>query len=898
MSTPRASWLRAFAARLRGSVRGPRHDDRFDDEMQEHLRLLVERFMAQGMSRHEAAAAARRQFGNTALLQDDRRALQTFPSADALWHDLRYALRTLLRSPGFSVVSIVTLGLGIGAAAAIYSVIHNVMLAPFPYQDAERIVFPRIYDPQRGPEIGRQGYAAAEVLEFVENNHVFDATTAALGESGILYRHRTGAQALSGAHVTPGTFEFFGMPAMHGRVLQPGDYEPGAPSVFVMSHKAWMERFGGDPSILNTALVLDGTPRTLVGIMPPRFGWYGSDVYFPARLTRGMPGSPYWFLVGRLKPGVSKQQAEANLTIIARRLATMKLHPQDYPKDFRIHIGSLGESVVGRIKPTLYTVLAAVALLLLIACSNVANLMLARATVREKEFALRTALGAGRARIVRLLIVESVILAMAGAALGILLASSGLKALVALMPPSAIPSEAVIALNAPVLTVTLGIAVLTALLCGLAPALQSFRRDLSDPLRDSGKGTSGGFRSRRLREAVVVLEVALSVTLLIGAGLLMRSFVALRDIRLGLEPDHVFTTVLTLPEERYTTAEHVRSFLEPLLDRVQALPGVVHAAASTAMPPFNTGGQSAIEIAGQAPDSTWRTVFQQVTAKYIPALRLELKAGRPFSEADVNDARRVAVVNETFVRKYLPKGDPLGQRVRLANLRHADSRLAARAEPVRDAWFEIVGVIGDVANRGPRDPTQPEVLIPSTVARSVVQVLIVRTSQDPAMLTNAVRREVSTADPDVPLIRPTALEDFISRQLYAGPRFGFLLMTVFGCVGLMLVTVGVYSVLAYSTTEKTHEIGIRMALGAKRTDVLGMIVRSGLRPVAAGLVIGLAMSTLLGRVLGTQLFGVTAYDPRTLAAAAMLLTTIAAIACWIPARRASRVDPLVALRHD
>jgi putative ABC transport system permease protein len=250
------------------------------------------------------------------------------------------------------------------------------------------------------------------------------------------------------------------------------------------------------------------------------------------------------------------------------------------------------------------------------------------------------------------------------------------------------------------------------------------------------------------------------------------------------------------------------------------------------------------------------------------------------------------------VRKYLPKGDPLGQRVRLANLRHADSRLAARAEPVRDAWFEIVGVIGDVANRGPRDPTQPEVLIPSTVARSVVQVLIVRTSQDPAMLTNAVRREVAAADPDVPLIRPTALEDFISRQLYAGPRFGFLLMTVFGCVGLMLVTVGVYSVLAYSTTEKTHEIGIRMALGAKRRDVLGMIVRSGLRPVVAGLAIGLAMSTLLGRVLDTQLFGVTAYDPRTLAAAAVLLTTIAAIACWIPARRASRVDPLVALRHE
>jgi predicted permease len=447
MRARRESQWRAFAAKLRGFVRRRPHDREFEDEIQDHLQRLSERFVAQGLSREDAAQAARRQFGNTPLLHDNRRDLQTFPAVEAWWHDLRYAWRTLWRSPGFTLVSIVTLALGIGAAAAIYSVIHNVMLAPFPYRNADRMVFPRIYDPRQGPEIGRQGYAAAEVLEFVENSRVFEATTAALGEGGVLYQHRTGAEALNGAHVTPGTFEFFGLPALHGRVLQPSDHEPGATPVFVMSHKSWMERFGGDPSILNTTLVLNGAPRTLVGIMPPRFGWYGSDVFFPAKLTRGMPGNPYWFLLGRLKPGVSMQQAEAELTVIAHRLAKMKLHPQEYPKDFRVHVGTLGESVVGRIKPTLYTVLAAVALLLLIACSNVANLMLARATVREKEFALRTALGAGRGRIVRLLLVESLVLAMAGAGLGILLASSGLKALVALLPPFVIPSESVIALQ-------------------------------------------------------------------------------------------------------------------------------------------------------------------------------------------------------------------------------------------------------------------------------------------------------------------------------------------------------------------------------------------------------------------------------------------------------------------
>ena len=887
MSARRASRVREFTARLRGFLHGPRQDDEFDEEMQEHLRLLVERFVAQGVPRRDAVTEARRQFGNMTLLQEDRRALQTLPSVEALWHDLRHALRTLAKSRGFAAVSIVTLGLGIGAATAIYSVIHNVLLAPFPYRDADRMVFPRIYDTRQGPEIGRQGYSAAEVLEFVEHNHVFEATTAALDEA-VLYRHRTGTEALDGAHVTRGTFEFLGLPALHGRVLQPSDYEPGAPPVFVMRHKAWMERFGGDPSILNKTFVLDGTSRTLVGIMPPRFGWYGADVLFPATLRPDTMERQYWFLLGRLKPGVSIQQAEADLTIIARRMA--KTHPDAYPQRFGVHVGTLGDSVVGRIRATLYTVLAAVGVLLLIACSNVATLMLARATAREKEFAVRAVLGAGRTRLIRLLIVESLALAMAGAALGLFLAWGGLKALVAALPPYVIPSESVVALNAPVLAVTLGLAALTALACGLVPALESFRRNLSDPLRDSAKGMSGGFRGRRLRDAVVVLEIALSLTLLIGAGLLMRSFVALRDLRLGLQADHVFTAVLPLPAERYATTQQVTAFLQPLLARVKALPGVVHAAAATAMPPY-VGADSKIEIAGQAPDSARQTLYQQVTDEYFGTLRLQFKAGRPFSDGEVNGARKVAVVNETFARTYLPTAHPLGQRVRLTNLETAP-------EPVPDAWFEIVGVVGDVTNRGLRVPTEPEVWIPATMTASPAYALIVRTSHDPAMLTNGVRREVSATDSGVPILRPGRLEDFISEQLYAGPRFGFLLMTVFGGVGLILMTVGVYSVLAYSTTRKTHEIGIRMALGAKGSDVLRLVVRGGLRLALMGTAFGTAMSLLFGRIVAPQLVGVTAYDPPTLVAAIVLLMVTAAIASWIPARRAARVDPLVALRYE
>ncbi|HKW33598.1 MAG TPA: ABC transporter permease [Candidatus Acidoferrum sp.] len=890
MRSPGESRLRSFAAKVRGFLRGRRRDAEFDSEIREHLQSLAERFVAQGMSRDEASAAARRQFGNITLLHEDHRGMQTLPWIEALWHDLRYALHTLWRSRAFATVSIATLGLGIGAATAIFSVVDNVVLSPFPYKDAGRMVFPRIHNAQQGSDGGRQGYTAAEFLEFAEGNHVFDGITAA-SEDLVLYKHGEGTEQFSGAHVTPGTFEFFGIPALHGRIMQSGDYEPGAPPVFVMRYKAWVERFNGDLAVLNQTFVLNGTPRTLIGVMPPRFGWYGADVFIPEKLTRGekasmADSSTYWFMLGRLKPGVSMQQAVADLTVIAQRLAT--IYPQDYPPHFNVLIRKLGDTVVGRLEATLFTLLAAVGLLLLIACSNVANLMLARATAREKEFALRAVLGAGRARIVRLLMVESLVLATAGAALGIFLGWGGLKALVAWMPQDMIPSESVIELNTRVLIVTLGVAVVTALIFGLAPALQSSRRDLNDPLRDSGKGVSGGFRGKQLRDAVVVLEVALSLTLLIGAGLMMRSFVALREIHQGLRTDHVFQALLSLPENRYKTAEDVAGFFRPLLARLKGLPGVVAASESTALPPENFY-ESKMEIAGKSHDEDWQTLFQYVSQEYFQVLRIELKEGRAVTETDVNDARKIAVVNETFVRKYLPNESPIGPRLRL---------VGTVAEPVHDAWFEIVGVVADVTNRGLQAPIEPEVWLPYTVTGPGVYALMARTSQDPRTMMNSVRQAVWATDSGVALAYPGALEDRVNERLYAGPRFGFLLMTIFGCVGLILVTVGVYSVLAYSTAQKTHEIGIRLALGAEGANVLGMVVKTGLRLVAAGMAIGLGVSLGLGRLIGTQLVGVKAFDPLTLGATVMLLMITAAFACWIPARRAARVDPMVALRYE
>ena len=893
MANLRISRLRAFAARARGFF-GPRQrDSDFDEEMQGHLQLLVDRFVAQGMSRQDATAAARRQFGNTTLLQEDRRKLRTLVSVEDLVRDFRYALRGLGRSRPFAAVAIATLGLGIGASTAIFSVIDNVLLEPFPYKDSSRLVFLRIHDTTGAQEEGRQGYTSNEFLEFTDQNHVFDAVMAT-ADDPVLYKHGEGVEMLYGADVTPGTFEFFGMPALYGRVLEPTDYQPGAPPVFVMRHKAWIERFNGDPGVLNKIFVLNGTARTLVGIMPPRFGWYDADVYIPEKPVRGaatgFAGLPaQWFVLWRLKPGVSKAQAAADATVIANRLA--KINPQDYPAHFQVLVKHLGDTVVGRFESTLYTVLAAVGLLLLIGCANVANLMLARATAREKEFALRATLGAGRARLVRLLLVESLVLAIGGAALGSLIAWGGLKLIVAAMPQDVIPAESVIELNAPVLVFTLVVAVLTALIFGLAPALQAARRDLNDPLRDSGKGMTGGFRTGRMRDAVVVMEVAVSLTLLIGAGLLMRSFVALRDLHLGLQPDHVFQTLLPLPEDRYKSAAQVRGFFQPLLTRVKALPGVVDATESTSLPP-NSYQNSKIEISGKAHQDEWHTLLQQVSEGYFRVLRIPFKAGRAFTEAEINDARKVAVVNESFVSAYLRGEDPIGRRVKLVQLESV-------ADPVRDPWFEIVGVVGDVTNQGLQAPIDPEVWVPYTVTGSGAQVLMVRSQQAPMALMNDVRQAVWVTDAGVALAFPGTLEDRINQRLYAGPRFAFLLMAIFGCLGLILVTVGVYSVLAYATARKTHEIGIRIALGAERADVLRLVIRAGLRLVTAGIAVGLFLSLLLGRAIAADLSpGLKPYDPVTLAGTTLLLVATGALACWIPARRAARVDPMVALRYE
>jgi putative ABC transport system permease protein len=499
-------------------------------------------------------------------------------------------------------------------------------------------------------------------------------------------------------------------------------------------------------------------------------------------------------------------------------------------------------------------------------------------------------LGANRWRLIRQLLVESLILAIGGTALGTLLAWGGLKSLVALMPQNIIPPEAVIRLNTPVLLFTLGVAVLTALVFGLLPALKAARKDLNEPLRDSGKGISGGFRHGRLRDAVVVLEVALSLTLLVAAGLLMRSFVALRDVHLGLQPDHILVARLPLPVDRYKTAEQVTGFYRPLLLRLKALPGILEAAETSALPPYG-GIHSDIEISGITHSEKWSALFQLCSEGYFGVTKIQFLDGRSFTEAEVNGARKLAVVNQTFVKKYLANENPIGRQVRIG-------QLAEFEDAVKEPVFEIIGLVADAKNKGLQDPPDPEIWVPYTVTGSALRGILVRTANEPLSMLNTVEHEIWATDANVALTFTGTLEGYISQFSYAGPRFGFFLITIFGGIGLVLVTIGVYSVLAYTTARRTQEIGIRMALGAEGSNVLGMVIRMGLRLVGIGVALGLIASAALGKVIATQLWGVSPYDPWTLVCVPLVLLITGLLACWLPARRAARVDPLVALRYE
>ena len=881
-----------IASFFRNLLRKRAIEQALDDELKSAVELLTQEKMNQGLSHPEARRQALIELGGVEQVKEEVRASrggwESF--VETCWQDLRYGARTLRKSPGFTAIAALTLALGIGSATTIFSAIQNILLDPFPYTDAQRVVAIQIHDTDSGRPGGRTYYQAPEFLDYQEQNHVFEEV---IGGTflDVLYDNGDGMEQFQGSYVTPNTFRFLGVPALLGRGIAPDDARPGAPPVFVMAYKLWIKRFNQDRSILGKTFVLNSVPTTLVGIMPQRFTKLGAEVWMAKTMNRSDPqGSrDYWNFQAKLKRGVTIQQAQADIEVIAHRLA--QVYPKNYPKNFSVQIISWVDSLVGQFRKSLYTIAAAVALLLLIACSNVANMLLARATTREKEMAIRSSLGASRLRLLGQLLIESFLLALAVAIVGCLFSYAGIKGLVALIPDGLIPREAQIRLNLPVLLFSLGTAVFTAVLVGLVPALQAARKNLVEPVRDAGKGVSGGFRRGRLRSTLVVVEVALSVVLLSGAGLLMRSFVRLQQVDLGFNPDNILFARLPFPRGQYKTVAEKQRFFRALLPRLQALPGVVAATETTTVPPFG-GIRSDIEITGKTHAEKWEAIFSLCSEGYVPTLQVRLLRGRTLSEMEVNSARKVAVVNQTLVNKFFGHEDPIGRLVKINMLENFPD------SPVKDPVFEIIGVISDVRNQGLRDPAMPEVLAPFTITGTFDRAILVRTSVPPMTMLNNIQLEIWAVDRNIALSFAGSLQGYMMQFMYAEPRFSVILLGVFGGVGLVMVAIGVFSVIAYTVSRQTREIGIRMALGAGRADVLRMVLRAGLQLLGMGVGVGLLVSFGVTRVIASQLLGVSPRDPVTLGSVVAVVAVVGLAACYFPARRGTRVDPMVALRYE
>jgi len=799
-----------------------------------------------------------------------------------VFQDARFGLRTISRDRGFFVTAVLALALGIGATTTIFSVIDNIVLHPFPYRDGNHLYAIDIHDSASANAIGREGFSIPEFLDYQQQNHVF-ADSFGVIEETVLLGGSAAPEAFDGDRLTANAFEILGVKALLGRGLLPDDARPGAPPVFVLNYRVWRQRFGMDRHIVGKTFLLNDRPTTLVGVMPPRFSWWAGDLWLPTSLDRSDSALAHRYvaLYGHLKPGLSKQAAEADLAILAHWFA--KIYPQDYPKQFDVHLESLGHIARETIEGTLYTLVAAVCLLLLIACANVANLLLAKATGRERELAVRMALGAGRWRIVRQFLVESMLLAFSGAALGCVFAWAGLQGLLAILPIYTFPDEAVVSLNNEVLLATVAIAIFAALLFGLAPAMLAARRDLNDPLKAASRGNTG-FRRGRLRNALIVSEVALSLLLLTGSGLLMRSFFLARQINLGIRTDHLLTTGVSLPTQRYPTADAQARFLGELLPRLQNLPGVVSAAGALNSPPRG-GRDTEFDIAGVTHAQRWRGKMTPCSSQFFETLRLRTVAGRLLTPFDESGKRRVAVINQTLAGKYFGHQDPIGRLIQIS---------ALPAGP----GFEIVGVVSDTKNDRARHPVLPEAFVPYTLASFGGYNIFVRTAGNPAALTAALEGEILKMDRNVIPQGTFTLDYILEISEYARPRFGMILLSVFAGVGLVLVTVGVYSVISYTVAQQRHEIGIRMVLGATGADVRSLVLRSVLRLIFLGAGAGVLLTLLAGRVLASQIWGVTWYDPLTLCGVILVLMAAGLTAAYVPSVRATRVDPAISLRCE
>src|SRR5882724_135020 len=881
----------------------PTRENEIVEELSQHLEDHYEQSLRTGVSGDEAYDAALNELRASDLsgpLKQIERRVQQEPVVigrdgnanllSDLWQDLRYGLRMLAKNPGFAAVAVIALALGIGANSAIFSVVNTVLLRPLPYKNPERLVM--VWEENSKQGFPRDTPSPANFIDWRDQNHVFESMAAIVEASFNL----TGAgdpERIDGHGVSAGLFSLLGVEPQLGRAFRSEEDKPGGSHVVIISYGLWQRRFGSDPGIIGNPINLNGKSFIVVGVMPRTFQFptRKDQLWVPLAFDAkeaGQRGSHYLEVIARIKPGVTLQQAQAEMTTIATRLQ------QQYPET-NTSIGAvvtpLHEQVVGDIKPALLVLLGAVAFVLLIACANVANLLLARAAVRQKEIALRLALGAGRARLIRQFLTESVLLAALGGGIGLLLAVVGLSVLKRFIPPNISQAQA-ITIDAKVLFFTVLVSILTGLIFGLAPATQAANFNLNDTLKESGRDSAAGSRGNRIRGLLVISEVAVSFILLIGAGLLINSFLHLRNVDPGFRAERALTMKIVLPEPRYADKEQRGVFYRELIRRVETLPGVSSAAVATNLPLTESGNSVGVSIEGHAdpaPDRVPIVITRIISPRYFETMGIPLLKGRAFTEEDKSESESpsVIVVSETTARSFWPGEDALGKHIKVGSPSNNENK-----------WLTVIGVVKDVRQFELVVEPKPQMYLPFTQANFFEpRALVVKTNLEPLSLAATVRKTVWEIDKDQPVSDIASMEHIVSESV-ARQRFSMLLLGIFAGLALVLAAVGIYGVMSYSVAQRTHEIGIRMALGAQKKDVLKLTIGQGLKLVLIGVAIGLGAAFILTRVIASLLFGVSATDPITFVAISLVLIGVAMLASLIPALRAMKIDPMFALRYQ
>lgn len=886
--------------RLRALFRRGSVESELDQEVRAHLEQAAEKYIRAGATPEEALRRARLEFGGLDGIKEECRDARGVSFLETSLQDARYGLRMLRKSFGFTAVAILTLALGIGASTAVFSVVNAVLIKPLPYPHSEQIVVPwGIAPPGLNLGYSEIPWGRIQFLEFSCQTKTFQNFAAFKSDSFNL----TGAgepAMLEGVRTSAEFFPALGVNPSLGRTYTPEEDQPGRGLVVVLGHALWQERFGGDPAILGRVVELNGAAYTVIGVMPAGFEFPRANelpgsidspreaqLWVPLALNPGpiIRGEPSELaVIGRLKPGATPQQAQAELDVFAKHMEDVFPRAKGW---FNSRVTPLPRQVAGDTRRPLLLLLGAVGIVLLVACSNVASLLLARSLAREKEFSLRSALGAGRVRLIRQLLTESLVLSAAGALAGISVAELGIR-FVKAIGPSNIPRLGEVSLDWRVFSFTFFVTLLVGILFGLAPAFAVAHQNLSESLKEGGHRATSSHAGQKIREALLVCEVALALVLVVAAGLLTRTFFRLLSAGGGFNPEHVLTFELSLPNAKYPDQDHIVPLYHQLLLRMQSLPGVDSAGISEVVPLAGAGESTVVRIPGyHSADEKERPYanYTIATPGYFSALGTPILQGKDFSESDTPDSMPVAIINQAMARKFWPGQDPLGKPVGI---------------PIRKFDMTVIGVVADIKHLSLREEPAPEVFVPYTQnpwPSMLVMQAVIRTKADPDSVMAGVREAVHSVDSDLPLARVTTLAAIVDTSL-ARPRFSMLLLGSFGALSLLLASIGIYGVISYSVAQRTQEIGIRLALGAQRKNVFGMILSQGARLAGLGIAIGLLLALGVARLLASYLFGVQPTDTLTFAAVCALLFAVAFLACYVPARRATRVDPLTALRYE